>query len=58
MEQKTEPPLVTPKPAPLPSPLTARDVNRVLVKNSRKILECGEKFPELTIQLPMRFNEQ
>jgi protein kinase-like protein len=126
VEQKTEPPpaappvdtapkpTVTSKPAPMPSLLTARDVNRVMVKNSRKILECGEQFraelpadrrvmllvtvahsgnvsaakvtepatvspglakclegqlkrvafprntnqPELTIQLPLRFNEQ
>jgi hypothetical protein len=54
VEQKTEPPpaeeppvdmepkpTVTPKPAPV---LTARDVNRVMMKNSRKILECGEQF--------------
>lgn len=123
VEQKTEPPpaeppedtapkaTVTPKTAPV---LTARDFGRVMVKNSRKILDCGEKFraelpedrrvllqvtiahsgdvstarvtepatvspslakclegqmkrvvfprntnqPELTIQLPVRFNEQ
>lgn len=123
VEQKAEPPpadppvdpapkpTVTPKPAPV---LTARDVSRVMVKNARKILECGEQFraelpadrrfmllvtiahsgdvnaarvtepanvspslakclegqmkrvvfprnsnqPELTIQLPLRFNEQ
>ncbi|MFL5349089.1 MAG: protein kinase domain-containing protein [Hyalangium sp.] len=54
VEQKTEPPpaeeppvdmepkpTVTPKPAPV---LTARDVNRVMMKNSRKLLECGEQF--------------
>ncbi|MFL5343736.1 MAG: protein kinase domain-containing protein [Hyalangium sp.] len=110
----TPKPTVTTKPPPAPSMLTAKDVSRVMVKNSRKILECGEQFraelpadrrvmlqvtiahsgevdaakivepanvssslakclegqmkrvafprntnqPELTIQLPLRFNEQ
>ncbi len=110
----THKPAVTAKPAPAPSVLTAKDVSRVMEKNSRKILECGEQFraqlpadrrimllvtiahsgevsaakvtepgtvssglakclegqmkrvafprnsnhPELTIQLPLRFNEQ
>jgi serine/threonine protein kinase len=56
VEQKTEPPpaespedtapkpTVTPKPAPVPFQLTEKDVNRVLMKNAQKILECGEQF--------------
>jgi serine/threonine-protein kinase len=40
----TPKPAVTVKPPPAPAVLTARDVSRVMVKNSGKLLECGEKF--------------